>query len=259
MAVEARRGCGYRKAGGLYLVTEALGEPCERLPLPLDRCPTCGSGIEQTRAFQWIKPAVVFDNPKIKPCKSSSDRPSDADTAHTRYFRTHCSRCVICTPGLLETHAEPTDKVGLVWVGEKYYPTPEAWAKEAAQLGVSKRISSIPKELVVGKSWIFVAHPNAIATEKKLPPGPDELLGKTEIVYSPGIYHAFVPKRIELVVTPSMEREEWVQELVEKNKVTLVRVPEDDPDHAPTVKISARRKSIERAAATATEKGEDED
>lgn len=37
MAVEARRGCGYRKAGGLYLVASGMGSPCHRLPIPLIR------------------------------------------------------------------------------------------------------------------------------------------------------------------------------------------------------------------------------
>lgn len=37
MAIEPRRGCGYRKMGGLYLVADALGEVCHRLPFPLQQ------------------------------------------------------------------------------------------------------------------------------------------------------------------------------------------------------------------------------
>lgn len=245
MAVEAARGCGFRKAGGLYLVTGGLGEPCERLPLPLDRCPTCGMGVEQTRSFQWIRPGIVFENPKIKPCASSSDEPSRG----TSYFHGHCPRCAICTPALLEAHFEPSDELGLTWVGQKFYGSPDEWTKEAVRMGVSKRIASIPKGLVVGKTLVMVAHPCAIATKKEVPAAEGELLGKEEVTYSPGIFHAFVPKRVELVVTPSMEAEDWVKELVEKQGVTLVRVPEDDPDHAPKMpKKSARRASIERLA-----------
>jgi hypothetical protein len=251
MAVEPKRGCGFRKAGGLYMVTDGLGEPCERLPLPLDACPTCGAGVKQTRSYQWIRPALVFENPGIKPCAASSDAPSE----NRSYFHEHCHRCVVCTPGLLEANAEPKDQLGLLWVGGKYYPTAEDWSKEAAKLGVSKRIAAIPKGLKVGKSWVLVAHPEAILVKKEFPPGPGELLGKTEIAHKPGVFHAFVPQRVELVVTPSMEQEKWVKELVEKQGVTLVRVPEDDPDHVQAVgKKSARKMAMERVARKATAK-----
>lgn len=40
MAVETKRGCGYRKIGGLYLVAGNLSEPCDRLPWPLHVYPT---------------------------------------------------------------------------------------------------------------------------------------------------------------------------------------------------------------------------
>lgn len=227
------------------MVTDGLGEPCERLPLPLDACPTCGAGVKQVRSFQWISPTLVFENPKIRPCASSSDRPSKSQS----YLHKHCHRCVVCTPNLLEADAEPKDQLGLLWIGEKFYPSADDWAKEAAKMGVSKRISAIPDGFVAGKTWIFVAHPKALVTETEVPPGPGELLGRKEVRYTPGIFHAFVPKRIELVVTRSMKEEAWVKEMVEKNGVKLVEVPEDDPDHAPSMgKKSARKESMERAA-----------
>lgn len=236
---------GHRKAGGIYIVTDGLGEPCERLPLPLDCCPTCGAGVQQTRSFRWIATDLVFRNPRIRPCAVSSDRPSKG----TSDFHSHCHRCVICTPALFEAHAQPKDQAGLLWVGEKFYPCADAWAQEAAQMGVSKRIAAIPKGLVVGKTFVFVAHPTAIREKVERPPAGGELLGKQEIVERPGVFHVFVPKRIELVVTPSMKKEKWVKELVDNNGVVLVEVPEDDPDHAPNVgKKSARKRSMERAA-----------
>lgn len=227
------------------MVTDGLGEPCERLPLPLDACPTCGNCVEQVRSFQWIRPGIVFENPKIRPCASSSDEPARGESI----LREHCPRCVVCTPGLLEAHAEPKDSVGLLFVGKKFYSSPDEWTKEAMKMGVSKRIAAIPKGLVCGKSFIFVAHPEAITEETDIPPAEGELLGKTQLKYTPGIFHVFVPKRIEVVVTPSMEQEDWVKELVEKHGVTTVRVPEDDPDHAPKVaKKSPRAASIEKHA-----------
>ena len=40
----------------------------------------------------------------------------------------------------------------------------------------------------------------------------------------------FIPRRVELVIVPSMREEDWVQRY-ERAGVTLVEVPEDDPDH----------------------------
>ena len=54
MAVEARRGCGYRKVGGLYLMGGTGGMPCCKMPIPLHVCPTCHGGIKQTRGWSWI-------------------------------------------------------------------------------------------------------------------------------------------------------------------------------------------------------------
>ena len=56
MAVEARRGCGYRKVGGLYLMGGTGGMPCCKMPIPLHVCPTCHGGIKQTRGWSWIDP-----------------------------------------------------------------------------------------------------------------------------------------------------------------------------------------------------------
>jgi len=264
MAIEAKRGCGYRQAGGLYLVSGGLGEPCERLPVEIVPCAHCGATIRQTRSFQWEKPEALLVG--TKPCKN-------VDAVHSNApGNDHCERCPVCSPSrVLATGPTPEhgfgpdlDPVGLLWVGEKFYPTAEAWAEEASKLGVSKRIAAIPKGLVVGKTWIFVAHPKRIATrctdrvciearakEIKKPFDKQEIVDcefccGSGTVSKPGIFHAFVPTRIELLVTPSMEKQKWVAALV-KQGVTLVRVPEDDPDHAPTVtKKSARKKAMDK-------------
>lgn len=34
MASETKRGCGYRKVGGMYLVGDYIRVPCDRLPFP---------------------------------------------------------------------------------------------------------------------------------------------------------------------------------------------------------------------------------
>lgn len=235
MAVEPERGCGHRKAGGIYLVTDGLGEPCERLPMEIPPCPLSGHKcLKQSRGFEWIKPKFIFDHAQA--CAFNPE---------------HCPNCVVCQPVLLERHAEPKDEVGLMWVGEKYYAKPEDWSREATKMGVSKRIPAVPKNFVVGKSFVFVAHPKGFP--KVIPAGSKnsegELLKADQVEHVPGVFHVFRPTRIEVVVTPTMKKEPWVKDLQKKHNAKLVEVPADDPDHAPTVKKkSARILSMERAA-----------
>ena len=50
----------------------------------------------------------------------------------------------------------------LMWVGYQGYPTIEDFINEAGRLGVSKRISRLPKGLVPGESRVFLAHDEGI-------------------------------------------------------------------------------------------------
>jgi len=218
MAVEAKRGCGFRKAGGLYLVSDGLSEPCERLPIPVVPCPCCGERIQQVRGFQWVTREYALK--AAKPCSGSGEH-------------SHRS-CAVCTPDVATQ-----EKYGLIWVGEQFYPTMDDWAKEAMKLGVSKRVSAIPKGVEIGVTWVLVAHPKGMTNPT--PKDKDDL-------FAPAICSAFRVKRIELIVTPSMKVQKWVKDLVKKG-VTLVEVPENDPDHAPRkARKSARRRSMDRAA-----------
>jgi hypothetical protein len=218
MAVEARRGCGYRKAGGLYLVASAVGEPCERLPIPILPCTVCGSGLKPMRSWQWVRIGYILEGART--CAGG---------------KSHCPRCPVCSPDLFEQTADPKDRVGLLWCGEAFYPNPGDWMAEAGALGISRRISALPKGFIVGKTWVMIAHRKAIGKVAED--------GKT--MFTPGVFHVFRPERIELVVTPSMKEEAWVAELVEKG-VTLIEVPEDDPDHLP---VKRQRKTRREAAA----------
>lgn len=222
MAIEAKRGCGFRKAGGLYLVSDGLSEPCERLPIPVVPCPCCGERIQQVRGFQWVTREYALK--AAKPC--------DGNSAHAH------RACAVCSPDVMSQ-----DRYGLIWVGEQFYPTMADWALEAGKLGVSKRVNAIPKGVEIGVTWVLVAHPKGMPNYN--------MTGKEgdDDAFLPAICSAFRVKRIELIVTPSMQKERWVKELVKKG-VTLVEVPEDDKDHAPKkAKKSARRRSMDRAAA----------
>ena len=124
MAVEPKRGCGYRKAGGLYLVCDEPGMPCCQMPILLHVCPTCSQGIKQARGWQWIDP-----------------RP---------FVPGSCSRADPTCP--LANPARMGDRVGLIWIGTQFYPTPEHFTVEAERLGISRRIKTIPRGFKVGKT-----------------------------------------------------------------------------------------------------------
>ena len=197
MAVEAKRGCGYRKIGGLYLV----GDPgehfsCDRLPIPLLTCPTCGEGIKPTRGWTWVFPYNLFQGDH-DPCKCGIG-------------------CPICSPELLGR------KAGLTWIGTQFY-TPTTFAKEALTLGVSRRISSVPRGLVLGKTWVLVGHRQAAKT-----PAPGTVTGEKPC---PGIFYAFIPQRLEMIITESYSEDEKFMEKLEKRGITPVVVPADDKDH----------------------------
>jgi hypothetical protein len=56
-------------------------------------------------------------------------------------------------------------RAGLLWIGAAFYPTPEAFMEEAQRMGVSRRISAVPRDFKVGETWVALAHPKAIPGE----------------------------------------------------------------------------------------------
>jgi hypothetical protein len=185
--IEGKRGCGYRKKGGIYLVCDGPGRPCDKLPIALTVCPCCYAGIKQSRGFTWIT-TQLFSS---APCKGDcADCPLAFDTTPKR--------------------------MGLLWVGEKYYPTADHFNREAAIMGISKRIAQVPKDFEVGKTWIALAHPKAVhhVTED----------GKLE--FGPGVFRAFCPQRMEYVVEGNETPEEL--EKLEKRGFTLVNIIPDN-------------------------------
>jgi hypothetical protein len=178
--------------------------------------------VNFARSFQWITHDMLLAY--ADPCKSVDD---------------HCAMCPLCSPSLLK-HDEPGNKSGLIWIGKQHY-SPQSFLMEANSMGVSRRISSIPKGLVIGKTRIFVAHKQGLNVQETLFEGAPE--SEPGDLIEPAVIASFKPKRIELLVddTGEMEDEEWVQKLVEKKGVTLVQVPSDDPDHLPVKKKRTKR------------------
>lgn len=183
VVTEGARGCGYRKAGGIYLVSDGISTPCPALPLEMSTCPCCGAGVKPARGFAWFSPARMFHFP----CPLGCDR--YREDAHCGPFT--------------------KDRAGIVWVGGRYYPTPCDWTREACGRGVSRRIAQVPRDLVLGKTWVFVAHREAIVktcacATSDAPQLECEDCGGTGQQKFPGVFHAFCPTRIEQVVTENI-------------------------------------------------------
>jgi len=199
MAIEPKRGCGYRKVGGTYLMGGKLSAPCCKLPLTLDICPCCNQGIKQTRGWTWFNPIPFFS-------------------------KTACAYSVIPCPA-----SDPTsmgDKVGLLWIGEKFYPTPVDFEREAAKQGISRRISAVPRGFKLGM-WVMLAHPKAIHTYD-----PEAADGNK---FTPGIFAMFIPTHIEKIVTKSESEDEEAMNTLREKGITPFVVPDDDRDHQGTV------------------------
>jgi len=205
MAVEAKRCCGYRKVGGIYMVGDGYDTSCSMLPYHLHVCPTCGGGIKQAMGYTWILPAELF--PKAAECKQVS--------------ATH--ECPLTIPG----------KHGLMWVGKGFY-SPQSFSAEAIKMGISKRIGSIPRWFEIGKTWVFLAHPEAGSKEAKQPDG------SIKTVPCPGVFYIFKPSRIEKIVTQTQSEDAMEMKKLGLRGITPVIVPDNDPDHQGTVYMKVK-------------------
>jgi len=207
MAVEKRRGCGYRKVGGIYLAGEEVGEYCHNLPIATTVCPTCKGGIKQTRGLTWIDPVQFFGN-----CCANLERFLNRKEVHDIV---HCSRCPACFSELFAGK-----EIGLVWIGEAHYQSPQVFIAEGVEMGFSKRIPAVPKGFVIGESWVALGHPKAIQSK------PPE--------YEPpqaGIFKVWKPDRIEIIVTQTQSEDADFMKPLAVKGLTPVIVPDNDPDH----------------------------
>lgn len=201
---ERKRGCGYRQPGGLYLRTDGLGRECGALPVETTVCPTCHQGIKPARGWTWINLATLVSE---RGCPMSEIVATDGED-------TGCGNCPIADAMI--------QKAGLIWVGEKFYPTPISFSLEAHQMGLSRRITAIPRDFKIGETWVCLAHRKTILEQP--------VVGQTELKYKPGIFHVFQPSRVEYCVKEGDTEEEL--EAKEKRGITLVRVVPvmDEPD-----------------------------
>lgn len=228
MAIEAKRGCGYRKLNALYLVGGFMWKACDRLPLALDTCPTCGSGIKFSRGMAMINPYKYWGMHQIMNTVDPCSCRVGGDPDHVD------NSCFVCCP--------PDDHAFVMFVGEKFY-SPESFIREAHSMGISKRIPhrALPKELIIGKSVIYLAHKKAVPSNDYVEP-PLSTTVKALDIYSlveqanpkpalvPGVICAFVPRAVEILVKESELTDEYQAKLSKKG-ITPIPVPDGDPDH----------------------------
>lgn len=193
---ESKRGCGYRKIGGLYLRSDQLGFKCGRLPIPLVVCPCCGHGFKASRGPTWVDADRLLDN-----APSCLEAPK------------YCRLCPLQV--LLD---EGVGRALLLWVGECFYPTPEHFKREAAVMGISRRLIAVPHGFKVGETLVLLAHAKAIMV------GPREIGAEQQFV--PGIFQIFRPQRVEVVVTGD-EPDEVIDDYL-KRDLTPVKVVRSD-------------------------------
>jgi len=177
---DRKRGCGWRKPGGKYLIGGKLCAPCGKLPHFLDVCPTCGGGIKPMRGWRWIGARKIFGVGECDLSQGLEDL--------------HCDSCVL---------REPPERAGLIWIGDTFYDTPGAFVAEAGRLGISRRIACVPKGLEVGRTLVLLA-------SRKVPVyGTDGALFRDlPLKHKAGIFAAFIPTALEYVVRGTESQEE---------------------------------------------------
>lgn len=192
---EQARGCGFRKEGGLYLMSGGPAAACGKLPLMLGVCPCCGGGIKPVRSWTWVDAARLFEG---RACAQEN-----ADGCE----------CPLADPKAI-------GRSGLLWIGEKFYPTPLDYTREAGAMGISRRISAVPKGFEAGRTWVLLAHRKALwrDAEGRLRPnvgdapefiGDGTTPGTTHAVeFVPAVFRLFRPDRIEKVVSEDVTDEE---------------------------------------------------
>jgi hypothetical protein len=119
--------------------------------------------------------------------------------------------------GIAPSPMPKIQQAGLIWVGEKFYPTPREFNEEASRMGVSRRIPAVPRDFKLGETWVALAHRHAIESEFKLEEKPS---------YKSAIFHVFKPSAIEYVVK-RYDKDEKLEAL-EKRGISLVKVVQQE-------------------------------
>ena len=217
VSIEDERMCGFRKPSangvGIYLMSSGESfEPCERLPHPLVICPCCGQGIKFSRAFTWIDPMQMFAPDSFPVCSHKGKHQHE--------------NCPMCSPSLIG------HKAGLLWVGEKFYPDPSDFTREAMDMGVSRKIPSLPHGFEVGKDVVFCAHKKAINAATYPEWFAAQAKDATDIEFMSGVFFVFRPERVDLVIEDENDIPEIALNIYKnlKGNARIVKVVHNTPE-----------------------------
>jgi hypothetical protein len=120
-------------------------------------------------------------------------------------------------------------QVGLLWVGKQFYKTPQKFVEEALKMGISRRIPAIPKDFVIGETWVWLAYRELIWG----------IVDGKEVVKA-GVFCSFLPDQIEYIVKEDDSSKKL--ERLEKRGVTLVRLVEKEHDYLPNIECESNEK-----------------
>ena len=226
---ERARGCGFRKPGkdglGVYLVGDGIPISCARLPHDLTRCPTCGGGIKPSRGWTWIIPRELFGvvirgdddtDPRnvtlTPPCIAPDDPPTTPNDRPK-------PRCITCKLGL----GAPKGRHGLLWIGEQFYATPDDFEREAGRMGISRKLAALPRGFELGSTVVYLAHRKARWEY-------DADVDEAEPI--PGIFMAFMPRHVDLVIASAQNVPERAFKLADQigDGARIIEVVPSEPE-----------------------------
>jgi hypothetical protein len=118
------------------------------------------------------------------------------------------------------------EKAGLLWIGEKFYETPHDFLKEAAEMGISRRLPAVPKDFTIGEDSVLLAHRCCIAKPK---PKDEEVA-----TWSIDECVAYFKDR-KWKLPPDEEIEHEIEASVAWHMATIAAIAENKPDFNPGI------------------------
>jgi len=208
-------------------VSGRLSEPCPLLPYETHVCPTCGEGIRPARGFTWV------DGARFIPPRGHGGALHDP-VCPLSPLRDGTGGYVQDSDGEL---VSKLGRCGLLWVGEQHYKTPRAFMDEAARMGVSRRIKAVPKDFIVGHTWVLLGHRKAILRacsegcgDQAKPDSDCPICAGTGYEHRPGVITTFRPTAVEYVLRGDETEEEL--EALEARGLSPVRVIQAEEQEA---------------------------
>jgi len=220
MSQEQIRICGYRKVHGVYIVGSLGSATCDRLPMPIARCPVCSSGIKFSRGVQYLN-FTKYAGSHFKNVMNEDISCKDG------------VGCPICSPNVFK------QPYSLLWVGQEY--TPRSFINEALKLGVSKRVPAKPRKMKAG-DIVLLSHNDTMnginfVNNYELNDDEDDNNdnGNTTAPKNhPGIFAAFIVSAIDKLIWQHEADDETLSKLKAQG-INPVIVRDDDLDHSPDV------------------------